>query len=269
MVQPRRSTRGSVRLQAPVLEERVFPIGAQAPSRAAVDVGRRLEEVEAKLRETEQDRAADAELIGNLLGEIGERDRRLRALEAQAETDGDRIRALEIADASQLDADERVRALEDALAADQALFGEVLARLSARAGNDTDVPSELRDLLAVTLAALELTRRTTAAHVDTLEQIQLSVRGGPDFEAGLEANLDVGRQADAAVTPVNEAIDRVVAQLRQIEGAEQELARLRGLLLADTTTLVAEVRGLGSALGRAAHPAGSKPPPLRRPKRRK
>lgn len=259
----RKSSRGILRVRAPLQEEVLVPIGAVQPPRVGVpDLVRKLASLEAKLRESEQDRAGDAELIGNLLGEIGDRDRRIRALEAQIESDGDRIRALEIADQSQLNTDDRVSALEEMIALDDVVFAELLHRLSERSGTAEPLPIELHDLLAVTLAALELARTTTSATNDTIEQVRLAIRGGPQVEAGLAASLQRGQEADAAIAPVDKAVGRVVDRLREIERRERELSAMREELLADSTRLIGDVRNLGGALGRAARPAErDRPPP--------
>ncbi len=267
---PRKTGRGSVRLRVPIQEEVLIPIGSvQAPPHAGPrDLMRKLLDLEAKLRETEHDRESDAELIGNLLGEIGDRDRRLRTLEAQLEAEADRVRALEIADASQVNTDDRVRALEETVAIDDVLFAEFLHRLSERAGTANSIPSELHDLLAVTLSALELARTTTGATNDGIEQIRLAVRGGAEVDAGLADSLLRGEQAELAIGPVDRAVSRLVDSLRELERRERELSVLRDELLDDAARLIGDVRNLGNALGRASGPTERHRPPQRHRHRR-
>lgn len=246
----------------------LVPLGAvrQPPGVAqlAARSATKLAELEAKLASSERDRAADAELIGNLLAEIAERDRRIRSLEAELEANADRILALEVADASHLSTDERVSALEQAVARDDAVFAEVLRRLSAKNGTADPLPSELHDLLAATLSAIELTRTMTGATNDQVEQMLLAVHDGPDVERGLAATLKRGQRAEAAAAPADHSVARVVDRLREIERRERELAGLRERLLDDAATLVGDVRALGDAVGNAARPPERARPPLRR-----
>lgn len=262
----RRPSRGIPRVRPKVQEEVLVPLGAVARPNAVgvADLVKKLGELEKRLHESEQDRAADAELIGNMLAEIGDRDRRLRSLEAQLEAEGDRVRALEIADASTLGSDERVAALENALALYDGVFGEVLRRLSHEFGNAEPIPSELHDLLAVTLASLDVTRAMTGATNEKVEQILLAVHGGPEVERGLLATLRRTQAAEDSVSPVDRAVAKVIDRLRDIERRERELAILREGLLEDATKLVAGVRALSTALGQASLPPERQRPALRR-----
>jgi hypothetical protein len=157
-----------------------------------------------------------------------------------------------------------VRGLEARVAHDEAVFTELLRRLSEKNGTAEPIPSELHELLAVTLAALDVTRTTTGAVNTKVERILLAIRGGPEAERGLVATLTRGQAAESAVAPVDRSITRVVERLRDIERRERELSLVRDELLDDAALLIAQVRRLAGALGVAATPAERTRPPQRR-----
>ncbi|MBI2395877.1 MAG: hypothetical protein HYV09_40310 [Deltaproteobacteria bacterium] len=263
MAASRRPSSRSLRLRPTPAQEEVLVSTSPPKPTGVAELLRRLGELESKLESSEREHASDAELVGNLLAEVAERDRRLRALAAQAEADGDRIRALEIASQSFESSD--VQPLEEALSRDEALFAELLRRLAARHGNDRDVPSELHDLLAATLGALDAARVATGETNTKVAEIRAAIRGGPEVDRALGQTLARGEEAAAALGPVDRAIARVVERLRDIERQERELEDSRTRLLEDAAQLIETVRGLGAALGRAVTPAERPRPPRRRP----
>jgi hypothetical protein len=261
---PRR-TRSSAR---PAVREDVF-LPTTGPSVAPRAVGvaelvRRLGEAESKLQSSERDRAADAELIGNLLGELGERDRRIKALEQRAIDDETRRVELEtelaMAESHPQVDDERTRELEEALKRTDALFAELLRRLSDAHGGDVDV-SQLHDLLAVTLSTLDLTRTFTSETKQKLEETRAAMGnvGAREAAAGLGETVARARGVLDVSVPLDRSIARVVDRLRDIEKRERELGELRGDLLHDAGELVFEVQQLRDAMGNLARRPGSIP----------
>lgn len=266
----------------PALREDVF-LPTSGPSVAPRAIGvaelvRRLGEVEGKLQASERDRAADAELIGNLLGEISDRERRIKALEARAVDDDARRVELEaelalIASRTSIDGD-RSRILEDALNRTDGLFAELLRRLSEAHGGDADV-SQLHDLLAVTLGALDLTRTITAETALKLERTRDAMGnvGAREAERAIGETCGRAREALDVSVPLDRSIARVVDRLREIERRERELGELRGDLLTDAGELVFEVQQLRDAMGNLARRPGSIPrmrrPPSKLPPRRR
>lgn len=247
------------RPKSAVTEDVFLPTSGPAIPQRAVGVAellRRLGEAESKLATSEKDHAADAELIGNLLGELGERDRRIRDLEQRALDEESRRVELEteLATLSRASNErDRTRALEAALRRTDGLFAELLQRLSAAHGGDTDV-SQLHDLLAVTLTTLDFSRTITAETAKKLDDTQAAISnmGARDAARGIGETLGRARTVLDASLPLDRTIARVIDRLREIEKRERELGELRTELLNEASHLVAEVQQLRDAMGNLA-----------------
>lgn len=202
---------------------------AAAPPKpmGVAELVRRLAETESRLQNVDRDRAADAELIGNLLAEVADRDRRLRQLEAQA---GEQAA--------------RTRELEETLARAHGVFDEVLRALRDEHRPNGEAVSDLHELLAVSVGALELTRGTASSAARKIEDARLAIRAPADVEAALDATLGKARRARDGVEPVDRAIAQVVDRLRDLEHRERELGELRDALQSDARALVEGVTSL-------------------------
>lgn len=271
--------RRSKSTQRPAVREDVFlpTSGPGVPQRSVgvAELVRRLGEAESRLQAVEKDRAADAELIGNLLGELADRDRRIKALDQRALDDEAKLVDLEtelaMVESRTSAGDDRSRELEAALRRSDTVFAELLRRLNAAHGGDTDL-SQLHDLLAVTLGTLDLARAITTETARKLDETKSAMTniGARDAERGLGQTLVRAETAVALTMPVDRAIARMVDRLRDVERRERELGELRGSLLTDAADLIAEVQELRDAMGNLARrPGGSiprmrKPPPPRR-----
>jgi chromosome segregation ATPase len=280
MTGPRR-TRSSDKqtLRAKNREDVFLPVSGTAVSTRPIGVAelvRRLGEAESKLHESERDRAADAELIGNLLAEIAERDRRLKSLDGRMSDDEAKIRELEDAvDRLSRDtgAGDRARDLELALRRTQAVFGELLHRLSSAHGGDSDL-STLHDLLAVTLGALDLTRSFTSEDSRKLDELRAAMAnvGQTDVEHSLTVTLDRTRDVLDKTAPVDHSIARIIDRLRDIERREREVGDLRSELLGEAGELLGDVQGLRDSVGVLAMTGEAAPrrrPPSKLPTRRR
>jgi chromosome segregation ATPase len=280
MTGPRRTRSSDKTTQPAKPRQDVFmPMSGPGVSSRPVGVSelvRRLGEAESRLQDTERDRAADAELIGNLLGEVAERDRRLKALQTRAVDDEARIRELEDS-VARLSVDngagDRARDLELALRRTEAVFGELLDRLATAHGADGDV-SELHDLLAVTLGALDLTRTFAAEDARKLEDTRAAMgnAGQREVERALSVTIDKTEDVLAKSGPVDRSLARVVDRLREIERRERELGDLRAALLDEAGALLADVQQLRDSLGALATTgagAARRRPPSKLPTRRR
>ena len=272
MTGPRRSKSSDKQtLPARPREDVFLPISGKGVSTRPVGVAellRRLGEAESKLQSSERDRAADAELIGNLLAEVAERDRRLKGLDARVVDDEARIRELEDS-VARLSVDsgagDRARELELALRRTEAVFGELLGRLAREHGGDADL-STLHDLLAVTLGALDLTRSTASDDMRKLEETSAAMAnvGQKQVERDLNVTLDRTRAVLDKSGPVDRSIARIVDRLRDIERHEREVGALREALLAEAGELLADVQQLRDTVGVLAT-TGEQAAPRRRP----
>lgn len=278
MAGPRRTK--SSEIARPSLREDVFlPTSGPGVSPRAVGVAellRRLSVAEAKLQASEKDHAADAELIGNLLGEIADRDRRIKGLEQREIEREAQLVELEtqlttVASRSSM-VDDRTRELETALRRTDGLFAELLHRLNESHGGESDL-SELHDLLAVTLGTLDLTRTIGAENARKLDEVRTAMSnvGARDVERALGATHARAQHVLDVSVPLDRAIARVVDRLRDIEHRERDLNDLRGELLSEAGALILEVQSLRDAMGNLAKRPGSIPrigKPARSPPRR-
>lgn len=263
MTGPRR-TKSTAR---PAVREEVFlPTSGPGVSRAVgvAELLRRLGELEAKLATSETDRAGDAELIGNLLGELAERDRRIGALEQRAVEDETRRVDLEmeltmVESRTSLDGD-RTRLLETALRRTDGLFAELLRRLSDAHGGDENL-SSLHDLLAVTMGTLDFSRTIAAESAKKLDEGRMAMHniGARDAEHGLAQTLGRANVVLEVSGPLDKTIARIVGRLREIERRERDLGDLRSTLLTEAGELVFEVQQLRDAMGNLARRPGSIP----------
>jgi chromosome segregation ATPase len=270
--------------QRPAVREDVFlpTSGPGVPQRSVgvAELVRRLGEAESKLQAVEKDRAADAELIGNLLGELADRDRRIKALDQRALDDEAKLVDLEtqlaMVESRTSAVDDRTQELESALRRTDSMFAELLRRLNAAHGGDTDL-SQLHDLLAVTLGTLDITRAITSETARKLDETKSAMGniGAREAERGLAQTLQRAEAAVALTMPVDRAIARMVDRLRDVERRERELGDLRGGLLEDASMLIAEVQQLRDGMGNLSRrPGGSIPrmrkaPPSKLPTRKR
>ena len=247
-------------------EEQFLPTSGPGVSRAVgvAELLRRLGALEAKLQTSEGDRAADAELIGNLLGELADRDRRIKALEERAIEDETRRVDLEtelamVESRTTFDGD-RTRVLENALRRSDGLFGDLLRRLSDAHGGDTDF-SSLHDLLAVTMSTLDFSRTVTSETAKKLDDTRVTMGNinARDAEQGLAARLGRANAVLEVSVPLDRTIARVVERLRELERRERDLGELRSELLTEAGELVFEVQQLRDAMGNLARRPGSIP----------
>ncbi len=269
MTGPRRSKSTQ---RPPVREDAFLPTsGPGVPQRSVgvAELVRRLGEAESKLQAVEKDRAADAELIGNLLGELADRDRRIKALDQRALDDEVKLVDLEtelaMVESRTSAVDDRTRELEEALRRSDTVFAELLRRLNAAHGGDADL-SELHDLLAVTLGTLDLARAITAETARKLDETKSAMTGvgARDAERGLGETFRRAETAVALTMPVDRAIARMVDRLREVERRERELGALRTTLLTDAADLIAEVQALRDAMGNLARRPGGSIPRMRK-----
>jgi hypothetical protein len=270
---PRRTRSSDKTTQPAKPRQDVFmPMSGPGVSSRPVGVSelvRRLGEAESRLQESERDRAADAELIGNLLAEVAERDRRLKTMQTRAVDDEARIRELEDS-VARLSVDsgagDRARDLEQALRRTEAVFGELLHRLAGAHGAEGDV-SKLHDLLAVTLGALDLARTFAAEDVRKLEETRAAMGnvGQREVERGLAVTIERTEDVLTKSGPVDRSLARVVDRLREIERREREVGDLRTALLEEAGELLADVQQLRDSVGVLATTGEGAPPPRRRP----
>lgn len=240
MAATRRPPRGRTTAPPPTQPERRLvasdrPVKKEALPRAMAvsDLLRRLSEAESKLAQKDREHAADAELIGSLLGEVAERDRRLRDLETRSETGA-----------------KRTRELETTVARTRAVFEEMLRRLRD-SGGQADGTSELHDLLAVTLAALDVTRTTTAESVRRIERTRDALSPlARDVEDSFAESLSRARIAHDGAGPADRLVARIIDRLRDIERRERELVGERDALMVDVDSLLEAVRDLHGDVGR-------------------